>query len=642
MSENNRNETNEQTHKTVNVTPVPVVSTPHFDTFTFATSGNQTVKVDGISTNEGAEQLSGFNPTGGDVLNLANVIKGSAATLATLGNYITATTSAAGDTTLSYDATGTGLPGTPFAVLKGVTVTVAQLLADNALVLAAPAVVTPAPTPHFDTFTFATTGNQTAKVDGISANEGAEQLSGFNPTAGDVLNLANVIKGSAATLATLGNYITATTSAAGDTTLSFDATGTGLAGTPFAVLKGVTVTVAQLLTDNALEVALPPAALPFDTITMATAGNQTVLVDAISTKEAAQQFVAFNPTGGDVLNLANVVAGSTATLATLGGFITATTSAAGDTTLSYDPTGTGQAGTAFAVLKGVSITVAQLLADNALSLTAAPTTSVSGTHVNLVQNSAVLSYGAGNYDISVKGTGETITLGAGNSEVSGPTGSSTITIGDGRQEVLLTGTGNTITVGNNTTTGVTEILAGSGQEHVTAGNGAVYIVGSGSSDVVSVGNGNDTVIETARNGGTSVGLTSVTLGSGTDAVFLGGNGNTVVMGAGVDRIYGGAGGDSFVVNALGGTDTISNFTLTNADTLNLTQILSGAALAHDLSNLSSFISLSSVIDTKVASGYDTSLTITGTSGTAHVTLLNTGAITLANLVGDNSLVLPPH
>ena len=380
----------------------------------------------------------------------------------------------------------------------------------------------------------------------------------------------------------------------------------------------------------------------FDTFTFATSGNQTVKVDGISTNEGAEQLSGFNPTGGDVLNLANVIKGSAATLATLGNYITATTSAAGDTTLSFDATGTGLAGTPFAVLKGVTVTVAQLLADNALSLTAAPTTSVSGTHVNLVQNSAVLSYGAGNYDISVKGTGETITLGAGNSEVSGPTGSSTITIGDGRQEVLLTGTGNTITVGNNTTTGVTEILAGSGQEHVTAGNGAVYIVGSGSSDVVSVGNGNDTVIETARNGGTSVGLTSVTLGSGTDAVFLGGNGNTVVMGAGVDRIYGGAGGDSFVVNALGGTDTISNFTLTNADTLNLTQILSGAALAHDLSNLSSFISLSSVIDTKVASGYDTSLTITGTSGTAHVTLLNTGAITLANLVGDNSLVLPPH
>ena len=582
------------------------------------------------------------------MLNLANVIKGAAATLATLGNYVTATTSAAGDTTLSFDATGTGLPGVAFAVLKGVTITVAQLLTDNALsVGAVPVVVTPA-TPHVDTYTFAATGSQTVKVDGFSANEGAEQFVGFNPTGGDVLNLANVIKGTAATLATLGNYVTATTSAAGDTTLSFDPTGAGLPGTAFAVLKGVTITVAQLLTDNALSlgatapVVVTPATLPFDTITFAAAGNQTVTVDAISTKEGAQQFLGFNPTGGDVLNLASLVSGGTATLATLGGFITASTSATGDTTLYYDPTGAGLQGAAFAVLKGVSISVAQLLADNALSLTATATTSVSGAHVNLVQNNAVLTYGAGNYDISVKGTGESITLGAGNSEVSGPTGSSTVTIGDGRQEVLLTGAGNIVTVGNNTTTGTTEIFAGAGLDHVTAGNGSVYIVGSGNSDVVTVGSGNDTIVETARNGLASVGLNSVTLGLGNDKVFLGGNGNTVVLGAGIDTVYGGAGGDSFVVNAAGGTDTIGNFTLTNGDALNLTQILAGVSLAHDLSNLGSFVALTSVADASVSSGFDTSLTITGASSTAHVTLLNTGSVTLTSLVASNSLVLPPH
>jgi hypothetical protein len=616
---------------------------PEVETFTFAVTGNQTAQVEGISASHGPEQFLQFNPIGGDVLNLANVVKGSAATLATLGNYITATTSVAGDTTLSFDATGTGLAGTAFAVLKGVSITVPQLLADNALSLGT--AVSPA-VPQVETFTFAITGNQTTQVEGISVSHGPEQFLQFNPTGGDVLNLANVVKGSAATLATLGNYITATTSVAGDTTLSFDATGTGLAGTAFAVLKGVSITVPQLLADNALSLgAAAPAVSPpvpqVDIFTFAAAGNQTAVVDAITASEGPEQIVQFNPTIGDVLNLTNVVKGSAATLATLGNYITATTSAAGDTTLSYDATGTGLVGTAFAVLKGVSITVPQLLADNALAIAAPTSSTPSGTtHVTLAQNNAVLTYGNGNYNISVTGTGENITVGNGNSEISGPQGSSTVTTGTGHQDIFLTGTNNVITVGDNTTTSVTEIFAGTGSDHVTAGAGPVYIVGSGSSDTIVVGNGNDTIVETAH-GATTVGINSVTLGNGNDAVFLGGTGNSVVLGSGADRVVGGTGHDTFVVNAAGGTDTISNFSLTNGDTLDLTKILSTATLAHDLSNLGSFVTLTSVVDTAVSTGLDTKLTITG-GGSASVTLLNSGPMALTDLVSHSSLVLPPH
>jgi Ca2+-binding RTX toxin-like protein len=387
---------------------------------------------------------------------------------------------------------------------------------------------------------------------------------------------------------------------------------------------------------------LVPVSPHVDTFTFAAAGNQTAKVDRISAKEGPEQFVRFNPTGGDVLNLANVLKGSAATLATLGNYITATTSAAGDTTLSFDATGTGLAGTAFAVLKGVSITVPQLLADHALAINAAtPIPLGSTTHVTLVQNNATLTYGNGNYDISVTGTGENITVGNGNSEISGPQGASTVTTGTGRQEIFLTGTNNVITVGDNTTTGVTEIFAGTGSDHVTAGAGSVYIVGSGNADTITVGNGNDTIVETAHSGVT-VGINLVTLGSGNDAVFLGGSGNTVRLGSGTDRVVGGTGLDTFVVNAAGGTDTISNFSLTNGDTLDLTKILSTASLAHDLSNLGSFVTLASVVDTAVSTGLDTKLTITGGGGSASVTLLNSGPMALTDLVSHGSLVLPPH
>jgi Ca2+-binding RTX toxin-like protein len=505
----------------------------------------------------------------------------------------------------------------------------------------------PAPTLHYDTFKFSATGAQTAKIDAISTKEGPEQLVGFKTGAGDVLNLANILKASPATLATLTNYITATTNAAGDTTLSYDATGTGLVGTAFAVLKGITVTVAQLLADNALSLGsvpsvVVPAVLHTDVVTFATAGNQTIRVDAISAKEGTEQLIGFKTGAGDVLNLANVVKGSTATLATLGGFVTASTSVAGDTTLYFDATGTGLTGTAFAVLKGVSVTVAQLLADNALSLTGGTVATLPGAHhVDLLQNNGVLHSGDGNYLVNATGAHETISLGKGDNHVFSQQGNTTVTLGNGHAEIFLNGTNNTITVGDNTSNGVSEIIAGSGQEHVTTGNGNVYIVGSGDHDVITVGNGNDTIIETGH-AGAAIGFNTVTLGLGNDMVFLGGTGNTVLMGAGVDRIYGGTGNDTFSVNSAGGTDTISNFTLTNGDVLDVSKILAGASLAHDLSNLSSFITTSSIIDSAVSSGYDTKLVITGSTGTANVTLMNTGSIGLNDLVSHNSLGLPVH
>ena len=69
-------------------------------------------------------------------------------------------------------------------------------------------------------------------------------------------------------------------------------------------------------------------------------------------------------------------------------------------------------------------------------------------------------------------------------------------------------------------------------------------------------------------GGAMIPVTAdmVTLGNGTDAVFLNGSGNTIYDGSGTDTINGAAGGvKTFVLGAAGGTETINGFTLTNGD-----------------------------------------------------------------------------
>jgi hypothetical protein len=70
-------------------------------------------------------------------------------------------------------------------------------------------------------------------------------------------------------------------------------------------------------------------------------------------------------------------------------------------------------------------------------------------------------------------------------------------------------------------------------------------------------------------------------------------------------------------------------------------LLAGAPLAHDLSNLGSF--LSAAASTQNAAGdFDTALSISGPGGAASVVLEGSGSITVLSLVSSNALVLPPH
>jgi hypothetical protein len=80
---------------------------------------------------------------------------------------------------------------------------------------------------------------------------GATSISGFN-SAGDVLDLKATMAG--LSLSNLGSYVTATVSN-GSTTLAVDPTPG--AGTPvnFAILNGVTTSVAQLITNNTISLS---------------------------------------------------------------------------------------------------------------------------------------------------------------------------------------------------------------------------------------------------------------------------------------------------------------------------------------------------------------------------------------------------
>jgi hypothetical protein len=83
---------------------------------------------------------------------------------------------------------------------------------------------------------------------------------------------------------------------------------------------------------------------------------------------------------------------------------------------------------------------------------------------------------------------------------------------------------------------------------------------------------------------------------------------------------------------------VGGFSLSNGDVLDLTQILAGVSLTTDLSNLGGFVALTAQADAYHAGSTDTALSIHGTGGTASVTLLNTGSITLGEL--RSSLALP--
>jgi hypothetical protein len=94
-----------------------------------------------------------------------------------------------------------------------------------------------------------------------------------------------------------------------------------------------------------------------------------------------------------------------------------------------------------------------------------------------------------------------------------------------------------------------------------------------------------------------------------------------------------------------GIDTAQNFDFKHGGTLDLTQVLAGAPLSHDLTNIGNFIKVlsHSKNDPGFGGGTKTTLEITGVGGnSAVVNLESSGKLDLKDLLKNNSLILPPH
>jgi hypothetical protein len=158
--------------------PDAIALTPSFNTpFTMRPDGLETVNLLAPVPGIGPEQINAFNPTKGDILQLNAVLNATQAlpNLSDIQKYITATT-VNGNTILSVDPTGSGHAGTAFAQLNGVTLTLAQLLADHALVFT-PSALTAAALPG-QPFQFRSEGNETALLGATFSSS----FAGFGPS----------------------------------------------------------------------------------------------------------------------------------------------------------------------------------------------------------------------------------------------------------------------------------------------------------------------------------------------------------------------------------------------------------------------------------------------------------------------------
>jgi hypothetical protein len=104
----------------------------------------------------------------------------------------------------------------------------------------------------------------------------------------------------------------------------------------------------------------------------------------------------------------------------------------------------------------------------------------------------------------------------------------------------------------------------------------------------------------------------------------------------------GAQGTDLLIQA--GTDFVQNFSLAQGDTLNLTKILAGAPLAHDLANLGKFVKVLGYgrNDPGFGAGTKTTLEVSGLHGSATINLEGAGKLDLQHLLKHQALILPPH
>jgi hypothetical protein len=90
------------------------------------------------------------------------------------------------------------------------------------------------------------------------------------------------------------------------------------------------------------------------------------------------------------------------------------------------------------------------------------------------------------------------------------------------------------------------------------------------------------------------------------------------------------------------TETINDFSLGDGDKLDLSVLLAGAPLTHDLSNLGSFLNVTGQSGDEYGGGTSTTLAVNGPAGAASLVLVSTGSISVVDLLSSNALVLPSH
>gem|GEM_PF-5167414 len=283
------------------------------------------------------------------------------------------------------------------------------------------------------------------------------------------------------------------------------------------------------------------------------------------------------------------------------------------------------------------------------------TVTVSGTgEVANFLNGGTLNENSATTSATLFGNGVTAWMNGGGGTLVAMGNGDVVTGGGGTTVITLNGTndiagvwaGDTIYVnGLNAATyssNDTIVLAGSSSATVYGSADQITFLGSdtvtASSDTIAIGANNLTV---AINGS---GNTIAANGFTGDTVNVTGSNNTFVLGvngslslvAGTSTIRFVAGSqDTVTAVANTGSQSVSGFNMANGDRIDLSQFLSTASLTHNLSNLSSFVSVST-------SGSNTVLQIAGAAGSDTVQLNGVGALSLQTLINGNAFILPPH
>jgi hypothetical protein len=137
--------------------------------------------------------------------------------------------------------------------LNGVSATLAQLMADHALVFDPSAVVMGVSGGH--TLRFRPEGDETVSLPTYPKQNGYATLQDFSIAEGDAVSVASLFAANhlSPTLSDLGHYMSAV-QVGGSTALWFDATGAGHGGVEVALLQNTNVSLSSLIAANALHI----------------------------------------------------------------------------------------------------------------------------------------------------------------------------------------------------------------------------------------------------------------------------------------------------------------------------------------------------------------------------------------------------